>query len=163
MNHIYNLDTEKEYSDSHVYHYAGNNPIRYTDPDGSDVVVLNRSYGAGGFGHNAIMIGNDSFGWTFFSKDDIGKNTYSIYPTFFLFLLKIRIYLRQNVMIDVVLFIQHWKKIKGWGFDCANYTSDVLTKIGIKHVLTPGGLEKQLKKSVPAERIKTYKDVSDCE
>ena len=37
--------------------------------NGRDVIVLNRSYGAKGFGHNAVLIGNDKDGWTYFSKD----------------------------------------------------------------------------------------------
>lgn len=64
-----------------LYHYAGNNPVRYVDPTGSDIVLLNRSYGAGGFGHNAVLIGNNDDGWTLFSKDDFGVNTNRQYNT----------------------------------------------------------------------------------
>jgi RHS repeat-associated protein len=37
----------------------------------------------------------------------------------------------------------------GWsGTQCADYTSEVLKELGIKHAITPGGLERQLKKMV---------------
>ena len=58
-----------------VYHYGGNNPIKYTYPDGRDIILLNRSYGAFGFGHNAILIGNDTDGWIYYSKDGYSGNT----------------------------------------------------------------------------------------
>lgn len=67
----------------HVYHYAGYsqrsfelyNPVKYVDPDGRDIILLNRSYGAFGFGHNAILIGDDTDGWIYYSKDGYSGNT----------------------------------------------------------------------------------------
>jgi hypothetical protein len=65
----------------HVYHYAGNNPVVLVDPDGRDIILLNRSYGALGFGHNAILIGDDENGWVMYSKDGLYENTNRSYAT----------------------------------------------------------------------------------
>ncbi len=48
--------------------------MRYTDPDGRDGILLNRSWGAYLQGHNAVLIGNDKTGWTYYSKDDTHEN-----------------------------------------------------------------------------------------
>ncbi len=51
------------------YVYCMNNPINAIDPDGRDIIVLQDREGALGFGHTAILIGNDTDGWRYLSKD----------------------------------------------------------------------------------------------
>lgn len=54
------------------YNFVTNNPINAIDPDGRDVIVLNNPNGASGYGHMAMLVGNDKTGWTFISKE--GRN-----------------------------------------------------------------------------------------
>ena len=49
-----------------------NNPLKYIDPDGRDIIVLRNSAGAGPGNlveHAAVLIGNNDKGWTYISKD----------------------------------------------------------------------------------------------
>ena len=43
----------------------------------------------------------------------------------------------------------------------ADNVSDVMKEIGFKHVLTPGGLERQLQNSDKVTEIKVYKNETD--
>ncbi|TDX51145.1 RHS repeat-associated core domain-containing protein [Orenia marismortui] len=57
------------------YGYAGGNPIRYYDPYGLDIIVLNDSDAVGliggPYGHNAILVGEEG-NWNYYSKDGPG-------------------------------------------------------------------------------------------
>ena len=53
--------------------------MKFVDPDGNDIILLNRSWGAAAlgecYGHNAVLVGNDDTGWFYFSKDNVSTNT----------------------------------------------------------------------------------------
>ncbi len=51
------------------YSYCFNSPIDCIDPDGKDIYVLFAKWGAHGFGHMAVIIGNETDGYTYYSKD----------------------------------------------------------------------------------------------
>lgn len=63
-----------KYADLTPYHFCDNSPIRIKDDDGRDIIVLSAPDGAGGFGHAAVLIGNDKDGWKLYSKN--GTNGY---------------------------------------------------------------------------------------
>ncbi|QHS56492.1 RHS repeat-associated core domain-containing protein [Mucilaginibacter sp. 14171R-50] len=51
------------------YSYVNNNPITSIDPDGRDLIVLSAPTHAGGYGHAAVLIGNDKTGYKYYSKN----------------------------------------------------------------------------------------------
>ena len=51
------------------YQYCKNNPIWSKDIDGKDIIVLLHKKGAWGKGHMAVLIGNDKYGWSLYSKN----------------------------------------------------------------------------------------------
>jgi RHS repeat-associated protein len=62
-----------------TYAYVGSNPHGHTDPFGLDIaVVIDRDVvkiGYGYAGHSAVLIGNESEGWTYYSKNGLDEAT----------------------------------------------------------------------------------------
>jgi RHS repeat-associated protein len=63
------------------YAYARNNPAKYSDPDGHDIVVLQAFRGAGGAGHSAMLIEQKDIatgkttGWVYYSRNGENKGS----------------------------------------------------------------------------------------
>ena len=51
------------------YAYCANNFVNVIDPDGRDIIVLMDPKSVIGFGHAAVLIGNEKDGWQYYSKD----------------------------------------------------------------------------------------------
>ncbi len=64
-----------EEAEFNLFRYCGNDPVDFTDPMGLDYVLLNDSEAAFGHGHNAVVVGNDRDGWTYYLKDGKSGST----------------------------------------------------------------------------------------
>jgi len=61
-----------KYPNISSYVFVNNMPIIAIDPDGNDIIILSAPAGANGAGHAAILVGNDTDGWNYFSKNGTG-------------------------------------------------------------------------------------------
>jgi len=65
------------------YNYVANNPINGIDPDGKDIIFLNDTKGANGAGHAAVIIGNPTDGWYYYSLNGVeSKSIDNAYGTY---------------------------------------------------------------------------------
>ena len=55
------------------YVYCGLDPVNYVDPTGFNYVLLNMRNAGAFFGHDACMVGNDNYGWRFYSTNGTDK------------------------------------------------------------------------------------------
>ena len=70
---------------ANTYQFVMSNPVRYADPQGTDVILLTSPGEADGHGHAAVLVGNSGSGWTYYSKNAPGNgspsgNTQQWYP-----------------------------------------------------------------------------------
>ena len=54
---------------ANTYQFVMSNPVGNVDPEGLDVVVLISPSEAAGFGHAAVIVGNNASGWDYYSKN----------------------------------------------------------------------------------------------
>jgi RHS repeat-associated protein len=58
-----------------LYSYVANDSLNRIDPKGEDFIFLNNSGSAHGLGHSAALVGSNTGGWTYYSKDGMIDGT----------------------------------------------------------------------------------------
>ncbi len=68
------------YVNMHLYHYAGNNPVKYLDPDGRDIIWMTDDNGGWTMGHSSILIQDEEGTWYHFNfgPGDGGGNSLAV-------------------------------------------------------------------------------------
>jgi RHS repeat-associated protein len=68
-------ELSEKFDNTSPYNFVLNNPINGIDPDGRDVIFIGDSKAVGPFGHGAVIIGNSTDGWYYYSLNGTGEGS----------------------------------------------------------------------------------------
>jgi len=69
-------DPIAERSGTNLYTYVANDPLRMVDPAGLDALVLISHSAVFGYGHIAILVGDNNTGWSYYSRNGYGTGPF---------------------------------------------------------------------------------------
>ena len=70
-------DPAEEWASQNLYGYVNNDPTNAIDRNGLDAIVLIAHSAVHGYGHIALLVGNDQTGWTYYSRNGYGDGPYN--------------------------------------------------------------------------------------